>query len=75
MEHSVFPDMSQSILEIYIDDIITWANDADSLVANLRRILDRLREKNITMNPEKCKLGLLEIEYVGHVINSEGLSL
>ena len=74
MQHSVFPDVSQSILEIYIDDIITWADDADSLVANLRRILERLREKNITVNPEKCKLGLSEIEDVGHEINSEGLS-
>ena len=25
------------------------------------------------MNPDKCKLGLTEIEYVGHTINSDGL--
>jgi hypothetical protein len=30
-----------------------------------------LREKYISLNPEKCKL---EIEYVGHVINQDGLS-
>jgi hypothetical protein len=73
MQHTVFPDMTQRILEIYLDDIITWASDGDTLVDNLRKILQRLREKNITVNPEKCKLGLTEIEFVGHVINEDGL--
>ena len=66
--------MSQTILEIYLDDIITWASDDQELVDNLHKIFQRLREKNITLNPEKCKLGLNEIEYVGHVINEDGLT-
>jgi len=74
MQNSVFPDMVHRILKIYLDDIITWAQTEDELIANLRQILQRLREKNLTINPEKCKLGLEEIEYVGHVINQEGMS-
>jgi hypothetical protein len=74
MQYTVFPDMSQTILEIYLDDIITWASDDQELVDNLHKIFQRLREKNITLNPEKCKLGLNEIEYVGHVINEDGLT-
>jgi hypothetical protein len=74
MQHTVFPDMSQTILEIYLDDIITWAPDEETLYKNLQKIFQRLREKNITLNPEKCKLGLTEIEYVGHVINEDGLT-
>ena len=72
MQHSVFPDYTQSILEIYLDDIITWADTPENLIANLEKIFQRLRDKNITINPEKCKLGLTEIEYVGHVINQDG---
>ena len=27
---------------------------------------------NITLNPKKCRFGLDQIEYVGHVINEHG---
>jgi len=74
MQHTVFPDLIQSILEVYLDDIITWADTEENLIKNLEKIFIRLREKNISLNPEKCKLGLTEIEYVGHVINQDGLS-
>jgi hypothetical protein len=31
MQHSVFPDFTQSILEIYLDDIITWSDTPENL--------------------------------------------
>jgi len=68
MQHTVFPDLIQSILEVYLDDIITWADTEENLIKKSRKKYLRSREKNISLNPEKCKLGLTEIEYVGHVI-------
>ena len=35
----------------------------------------RLRERGITINPAKCKFGLSEVEYVGHVISHEGTTM
>ena len=37
-------------------------------------MLTRLRTKEVTVNPEKTRLGLKEVEYVGHLISSEGTS-
>ena len=37
-------------------------------------ILVRLRTNRVTANPEKIELGLDEVEYVGHLISSEGTS-
>ena len=37
-------------------------------------MLDRLRTFNVAANPKKTKLGLSEVEYVGHVVSSEGTS-
>ena len=34
----------------------------------------RLRTNRVTPNPETTKLGLDEVEYVGHLISSEGNS-
>ena len=40
----------------------------------LRKVLTRLRSKKVTANPEKTRLGLKEVEYVGHLISSKGTS-
>ena len=41
---------------------------------NLRKVLVRLRTKKVTANPAKTRLGLKEVEYVGHLISSTGTS-
>ena len=41
---------------------------------NTRKVMRRLRTKKVTANPEKTRLGLKEVEYVGHLLSSEGTS-
>ena len=60
--------------ELYIDDIVVHAQDAQSFLIRLRQVFERLRKHNITLNPEKCKFGLPSVEYVGHTIDETGLS-
>ena len=58
------------ICELYIDDVlIHGSNEADFLV-NLRKVLQRLRDHNVAANPKKTKLGLTQVEYVGHLISA-----
>jgi hypothetical protein len=61
------------ICELYLDGLIIFARTIESLVENFRKILLRFREYNILINPEKCRLGLSEVTYVGHTVNSDGL--
>ncbi len=35
----------------------------------------RFKEFNVFFNPDKCVLGVNELEYVGHVLNEHGLSM
>jgi hypothetical protein len=37
-------------------------------------VVGRLREKKVTANPAKTRLGLKEVENVGHLISSTGTS-
>ncbi len=63
------------ILELYLDDIIVFARSGQELVERLRRTFQRLREYNITLHPKKAKIGLHQLEYVGHVISATGLTM
>jgi hypothetical protein len=74
MANKVFPDLIYKILEIYLDDIILFSKTEDELLERLVIVLQRLRDFNITLNPEKCRIGVREVEYLGHVINQHGLS-
>jgi hypothetical protein len=62
-----------SICELYIDDVIIFAETEEQMIINLATVLKRLHKYRITVSPEKCSFGLREIEFVGHTLNQEGL--
>ena len=62
------------ICEIYIDDVLIHGRSEEDFLANLRKVLDRLRAFNVAANQKKTKLRLSEVEYGGHVVSSEGTS-
>ena len=68
----VLAGLIYSICEVYLDDVIVYASSIDELITNLTKVFERFRKHNITLNPEKCRFGMRETEYVGRVINSEG---
>jgi hypothetical protein len=74
MSMEVFPDLVHKIMEIYIDDFIVWGRSDDEFLTNLKQVFHRLRATNVKINPNKCKFGLAEVEYVGHKITAEGLT-
>ena len=70
----VLTGLMYTACELYIDDILVFGKDEDEFVENLDRVLTALAKRNMTVNPKKCRFGLTEIEYVGHVINAKGIS-
>lgn len=72
MTHTVLNGLVYDICEVYLDDIIVYGKTEEEFTRNLRTVLQRLNKFNITVNPDKCQLGLAEVEYVGHTLNKEG---
>jgi hypothetical protein len=62
------------ICEVYLDDIIVHAKTELEFIDRLGQVFERFRKHKITLNPEKCRFGLTQIEYVGHVIDEHGMS-
>jgi len=74
MSNTVLAGLVYQICELYIDDVLIHGRDHETFLANVRKVFERLREFNIIVNPAKTKLGLAEVEYVGHVISATGTS-
>ena len=52
------------------DDMETATSDHDK---NLRIVLERARERNLTLNKDKVRLRLTEVPYIGHLLTADGL--
>ena len=58
---------------IAADDIIVCGRDKAEHDRNLKQVLDRARKVNLRLNPRKCKFGVSQVQYVGHIYSSRGL--
>ena len=61
--------------EVFIDDIIIYADDAHQFVHALRQVFQRLREHDMRLKGSKCQLGLAQVAYLGHVVDGTGIAL
>jgi len=61
------------ICEVYLDDIIVHGATKEAYLQNLRDVLEALAKRRIHVNPSKIRSGMLEVEYVGHVIDATGI--
>ena len=61
-------------VEVYIDDIIIHAKTEEEFARLVGKVFKRLAEFNIIIHPDKCHLGLQEIEILGHTITQEGVT-
>jgi hypothetical protein len=43
-------------------------------VNNLRKIFQQFRERGVTENPDKCIFGAEFVEFLGHVLDAEGIT-
>ena len=74
MSKTIFPELIFKVLEVYLDDVITRGETKEELMQNLRKIFQKLQEFGVYINPNKIKIGMSEVEYVGHVIDRHGQS-
>ena len=69
----VNPDDGPSFVTAYIDDLLVFSSSLQEYLKHLYRIIRRLREVGLKINPAKCQFIRKEVQYLGHVITPEGL--
>ena len=52
----------------YIDDILIFTESWEKHLGTLQKVLERLREANLTVRPSKCLIGYGNIPFLGHNI-------
>jgi hypothetical protein len=57
----------------YLDDINVLGKDFEDELHNLKGVFDRLRKYNLKLKPKKCHLFKTECEFLGKLINRQGV--
>ena len=55
------------------DDILIYGRSQDEHDACLRKVLQRLTEKGLTLNKEKCEYNKTSLEFLGHIFGQDGI--
>ena len=50
----IFSDMIEHILEIFMENFSVFGDSYEGCLENLRRVLERCKEKNLVLNWDKC---------------------
>jgi hypothetical protein len=60
---------------VFIDDILIYSKDKEDHAKHLRIALQVLREHQLYAKFSKCKFWLDKVEFLGHVIRKEGITV
>ncbi|UYV71423.1 K02A2.6-like, partial [Cordylochernes scorpioides] len=80
---SLAPEYFQRVMSIilqgmdgvmcYLDDILIFASDSKTHDRILRLVLRKLKEAKVTLNKAKCVFGVPRINFLGHILDEDGI--
>jgi hypothetical protein len=69
----IFVDLIHDCVEVYMDDFIVYGNNYQESLDNIKKVLIRCQEMNMSLSHEKCKMLLTKGVVLGHHVSSEGI--
>jgi hypothetical protein len=55
------------------DDIVVFGSSKEEHNKRLKQVLNRIREKRLTLNKDKCEFSMDKITFMGHVLSKNGI--
>ena len=59
---------------VYIDDVLIVSATHQEHQEHLKQVFERLQRYNIIVNPSKCQLGVPSIQFLGHLVDKDGIT-
>jgi len=71
----IFSDMAEHFLEVFMDDFSIFGDSFEECPHHLNLVLKRCREKDLTLNWEKCHFMVRKGIVLGHIISKKGIEV
>ena len=66
------PLLKEKWVSSYLDDIIVYSNDFNTLLNRLDKLFSHMKKVGIKLNLSKCDIGQREIKFLGHIVSKDG---
>ncbi|XP_051793893.1 uncharacterized protein LOC127530652 [Acanthochromis polyacanthus] len=71
----VLGELRGNICFVYLDDIIIYSHSHLQHQQDIQKVLDKLREANLTVNMKKSQFFRTSLTFLGHVVSSDGVAV
>ena len=68
------PVKGPDFVSVYVDDVLIFSETLEEHIRHLQLVLDKLKGAGLKLKPSKCSFVREGVDYLGHVITSNGLS-
>jgi len=75
MSTVVLAGLTPAVCVVFIDDTLTYGRTLEEFMTNLRLVLEAFRKHNVRLKASKCAFGVDEVQFLGHIFNSEGITM
>ena len=72
---TIFYDMINKEIEVYVDDVIIKSSDSFDHLIHLSKSFDHLCRYNLKLNPAKCAFGVPARKFLGFIVSRRGIEL
>ncbi|RDX74998.1 Retrovirus-related Pol polyprotein from transposon 17.6, partial [Mucuna pruriens] len=72
---SIFSDLLQDCMEVFMDDFTVYADSSDACLKNLSKVLTRCIDTNSVLNFEKCHFIVTEGIVLEHLESNRGIEV
>ena len=73
--NDIFRDYLDVFVIVYLDDILVYSKTWSEHMKHLKIVLNILRQQKLFGKLSKCVFGASEVEYLGHVLRPDGVSV
>ncbi|PNX95310.1 hypothetical protein L195_g018500 [Trifolium pratense] len=73
--NDIFRPFLRKFVLVFFDDILIYSKDVQQHKEHLHQVLTVLQTNCFVANLAKCKFGCKNVDYLGHIISGEGVSV
>ena len=72
---NVLGQLKWSVALVYLDDTVVFSKTFEEHLVNLSLVFEAFRKSNLTLKPTKCNFADSKLDFLGHVISANGVSV